>query len=316
MIFLWLKNSCWKWSTSIRNNLEPRLRLVDLAFQAKNRDVIETRIKEIKQIDGADGPTGRYQEIRYTHSGEPSIPPTTDEQKALRSSARLMINDLSSRRPDWPQIPLALAQLDEQELAQPDLDDATRKRKVDEAANHYLRAIELGQRSLAIIRRATDLLYKAGRPSEVTQLWNQLPTATFWEATCSSRLLPRRYATVITSAHSTWPERQKRPTLDDFRERLWLVQVLLASQRPDRQAEAEAELRSAVNADRSDPDRWMTLVQFLAQTKQMEKAEQAVRDAEVALKDKSPISLARCCEALGQAYKLDRPGRSEDQDLV
>lgn len=89
-----------------------------------------------------------------------------------------MINDLSSRRPDWPQIPLALAMLDEQELAQPGLDDATRKSKLDEAANHYLRAIELGDKRLAIIRRATDLLYGAGRPTEVTQLWNQLPTAT------------------------------------------------------------------------------------------------------------------------------------------
>ena len=49
----------------------------------------------------------------------------------------------------------------------------------------------------------------------------------------------------------------------------------------------------------------MTLVQFLAQMKQMEKAEPAVRDAEAALKDKSPLGLARCCERSGQAYKLN-----------
>ena len=175
---------------------------------------------------------------------------------------------------------------------------------MDEAANHYLRAIELGERSLAIIRRATDLLYEAGRSSEVTQLWNQLPTATLLgsnlqQQVTAEALRNRDYERALDLARKAVAANP-----DDFRERLWLVQVLLASQRPDRLAEAEAELRGAVNAVRSDPDRWMTLVQFLAKTKQMEKAEQAVRDAEVALKDKSPIGLARCCEALGQAYKL------------
>jgi tetratricopeptide (TPR) repeat protein len=287
-----------------RNNLEPHLRLIDLAFQANNNDDIETQLKEIKQIDGPDGPTERYQEIRYA-LWRAERATNTDEQKALRSNARLLINDLHSRRPDWPQIPLALAQLDEQELAQPNLDSATRKRKEDDAANHYLRAIELGQRSLPIIRRVTDLLYKSGRSSEVTQLWNQLPTVTLLEGNLQQQvtaeaLRNRDYERALDLAR-----KGKAANPDDFRERLWLVQVLLASQRPDRLAEAEAELRDAVNAVRSDPDRWMYLVWFLLdQRKQIEKAEQVVRDAEVALKDKAPVGLARCCEALGQVYKL------------
>ena len=286
------------------NNLEPRLLLLDLAFQAKDKDVIETRLQEIKEIDGADGPTGRYQEIRYAlwqaeHSTD------RDEQRILRSSARLKINELSSRRPDWPQIPLALASLDDQELAQPGLDEATRKDKVNEAANHYLRAIELGQRSLPIIRRATDLLYEAGRRSEVTQLWNQLPTATLLGSNLQQQvtreaLRNRDFERAIDLARKAIAANP-----DDFRERYWLVLVLLASQHPDCQAEAEAELRGAVNAVGSDPDRWTALVVFLAaQTKQMEKAEQALRDAEAELKEKSPVTLARCCEVVGQAYKL------------
>ena len=162
---------------------------------------------------------------------------------------------------------------------------------MDEAANHYLRAIELGERRLAIIRRATDLLYEAGRPTEVTQLWNQLPTATLLGAICSSRLLPRRYAIVITSARLDLARKAKAANPGDFRAAArararfsWLVRARIAS------AEAEAELRVAVNAVRSDPDRWIILVQFLAQSRQMEKAELAARDAEVALKDKSPMA--------------------------
>ena len=79
------------------------------------------------------------------------------------------------------------------------------------------------------------------------------------------------------------------------------MEVLRAGPAP---AEAEAELRDAVTADRFDPERWLALVLFLAQTKQMEKAEQALRDAEGSLRDRSPMGLARCSEALGQAYGL------------
>jgi cellulose synthase operon protein C len=288
-----------------RNDLGPRLRLLDLAFLAKSRDDIKSQIEDIKKIDGGDGPTGRFQEIRFELWQAEQPGTNEDEKKALRSSARLKINDLISRRPDWPQIPLALAQLDEQELAQPDLDDSTRKRKFDEAANHYLRAIELGERRLEIIRRAADRLYDAGRPTEVTQLWNQLPTATLLGSSLQQQVTAEAVRKGDYDRALELARKAVAANPDDFRERLWLVQVLLASQqRPDRLAEAEAELRSAVNAVRTDPDRWMTLVQFLAQTKQMEKAEQTVRDAELALKDKWPIGLARCCEALGQVYKL------------
>jgi hypothetical protein len=59
----------------------------------------------------------------------------------------------------------------------------------------------------------------------------------------------------------------------------------------------------------------MTLVQFLAQTKQMEKAEQAVRDAEVALRTSRPSALPGAVRRW-DSLQADRPRRSEDQDLV
>jgi len=289
-----------------RNDLEPRLRLLDLAFQAKDRDDIKSQLEQIKKIDGGDGPTGRYQEIRFDLWQAEQLTTTEEsEKKALCSRARLKITELSSRRPDWPQIPLALAMLDEQELAQPDLDVETRKSKLNEAANHYLRAIELGDRRLEIIRRATDRLYDAGRPADVTQLWNQLPTATLMGNSLQQQVTAEAVRKGDYDRALELARKAVAANPGDFRERLWLVQVLLAGQRPDRLDEAEAELRGAINAVRAnpDPDRWMILVQFLAQTNQMDKAEQAVRDAEVVLKDKSPIGLGRCCEALALAYK-------------
>jgi tetratricopeptide (TPR) repeat protein len=285
-----------------RNNLEPRLSLLELAFQANNNDLIKTRLKELKEVDGSDGPTARYQEIRYTLWRAESAT-DTEEQKALRSNARLLISDLQSRRPDWPQIPLALAQLDEQELTQPNLDSATRKRKEDDAANHYLRAISLGQRSLPIIRRVTDLLYKSGRSSEVTKLWNQLPSVTLSEGNLQHQVIAQAINHQDFECAIDLARKAKVANPDDFQSRLLLVEVLLKSQRPKCQDDAEAELRDALNAARFDPDRWIALVGFLAQTKKMDMAEQAVRDAVVPLQDNSPISLARCSEVMGQTYK-------------
>jgi cellulose synthase operon protein C len=86
---------------------------------------------------------------------------------------------------------------------------------------------------------------------------------------------------------------------DDFSERLWLVRILMES---GRQADAEAELRRAVELAPSDPVRWTTLVNFLIQTKQPAPAEKAIRDAEAKL-PQAPLALALCCELLGRAYE-------------
>jgi cellulose synthase operon protein C len=289
------------WSQVARldpNDLEPQLHLLDLAFQAKNKADIENRINEIKRIEGAEGLTARYGHILYQIWQAKN---TTDrqEQEELRKDARSKLNDLGSQRSDWPKIPLAQAELVEQELSQPDLSEDKKKSKQNEAAGLYLRAIELGQRDPGIIRRATDLLYATDRKAEVTQLWTQLPTTTIAGSDLQRQvsveaLRNRDYEGALDLARKA-----KAANPNDFRESLLLVQMLIANQR---QAEAETELREAVDATPADPDRWLALVQFLAMTKQMEKAEKAAHDAESALKQK-PLGPARCCEVLGRTFK-------------
>ena len=73
-----------------------------------------------------------------------------------------MLTELSTRRPDWSLIPLAQAELLEQEIAQPNLDKETLKGKQDEAASAYLRAIEQGQRSLAVIQPCHGFALRLG----------------------------------------------------------------------------------------------------------------------------------------------------------
>ena len=93
----------------------------------------------------------------------------------------------------------------------------------------------------------------------MTQLWNQLPAATFSGATCSIRLSPSAYATVITSRTIDLARKAKAANPDDFQARLRLVEILLASPDP---AIAWLKPRPRFAAPSTPsapiPDRWLT----------------------------------------------------------
>ena len=109
-------------------------------------------------------------------------------------------------------------------------------------------------------------------------------------------------STIATSRAEEIARKAVAANPGDLQERLLLVRVLLASGRP---ADAEVELRQAVDYAKSDPDRWIALVMFMAITKQPEKAEKAVSEAQQNLpKSQAALALARCCELVGQAYGL------------
>jgi tetratricopeptide (TPR) repeat protein len=295
------------------NDLDVQQRLLRLAFLTRQKPEIEHRINEIKRIDGADSLASKFADLQYM-VWQARTSADRAEQVKLRGVARSLISDLSSRRPDWPFVPLALADLVEQELedvlrqeSQPDLSDeakkqldARRKRLIDESASLYLRAIELGQRTLDVIHQATDRLYAAGRSSEVAQLWSQLPAATLAGGNLQQQVLEDAVKHRDFDQALELARKAKAANPYDLRQHLRLAQVLIASQR---QEEAEAELREAVDQVRSDPDRWVYLVGFLVQTKQLGKAEKAFREAESVLKSQSPLGLAKCSELLAQAYK-------------
>ena len=187
---------------------------------------------------------------------------------------------------------------------------ATRPRKTSQkrikglqeaAANFYISAVEQGQTNLAIVRRATDLLYATGRSSEVSQLWNRLPAGSIVGgglqdqaavAALRNRDFQRAYD-LTRQAVEAHP--------DDFRERFFLAQILRLTGKP---AEAVAELRKGVDLAPTDPDRWLNLILFLVQSGQLEDAEKVIPQAEAALpKDKAPLYLARYCAVLGLAYQ-------------
>ena len=157
-------------------NLELRLMLLDLAFQTANEPEIERDIKQIGEIEGRDGVLSRYCQVRYLIWQAQCA---TDKSKQLtrRTEARVLLNELMGRRGDWSVIPLALAELEEQEIVQGGLTEDERRVKEGNVASYYLQAVRLGQRRPALVRRTVELLFRNKRGPEAMELLNSIPVA-------------------------------------------------------------------------------------------------------------------------------------------
>ena len=216
-----------------------------------------------------------------------------------------------ARRPELPAIPVALAQLEQQELRQGqvrpnELTEGQIYEKEESIIRSYQRAIDLGQRSSAIVRKTVKLLFKHKRGNEALDLVNSIPVASQLASDLGRQALLfavenrdfQRAEEIAANAVKAKPA--------DLQERVLLVQILLNR---GRLAEAETVIREAVNLSRADSDRWILLVQFLVLTKQQAKAAQAVNDAEAALpREQAPLALAQCCFQIGKSYEGSNEG--------
>jgi hypothetical protein len=142
------------------NDFDLRLTLLDLAFQTANSDEIDKNIKRIEEMEGSEGLLGRYCQVRYLiwqaqRAGDKD--PQKAEALRLRTKARVLLNELMSRRANWSVIPLALAELEQQELAQGSLKADEIQAKEESIIRFYRRAIDLGQHSSAVVRRTVQL---------------------------------------------------------------------------------------------------------------------------------------------------------------
>src|SRR5262249_11352661 len=122
-------------------SLQPHLQLFNLALQAGDGKRAEEQIAEVGKIDEQYAHLCRAQFLVWQARNEEAAV----KQKA-RDEARGILNELRVRRPDLAMVPLALARLDEDELAVAGDDAAKKKEKLESAITLYRRAIELGHR--------------------------------------------------------------------------------------------------------------------------------------------------------------------------
>jgi tetratricopeptide (TPR) repeat protein len=305
-----LAGKLWKELAALDpKSLQPHVRLIELALDANDKAGIDQALEQIRRIDGDDGTNARYWSTRSMiwqaeqlagGAGKANDGGNRNqrlEALRLRNEARLKLGELATLRPSWPLVPLALGKLDELDAEQPDLDDSVKKSKQGDAGVHYRQTIELGMNSLNLLRRTTSLLLSAGRFDELRRLWSQLPDSRWQHDTAE---LVFREGNIDEALRLAQSAVDAKP--NDFQERLWLATLLLRSDRPGRQGEAEAQFRGAAERAGSNPTPWLVLVEFLISTGQLEKAEGTMADARKALGDEAPLGLARCCEVLSRAY--------------
>jgi cellulose synthase operon protein C len=301
-----LKGAAAAWEQLAREeaqSMQPRLQLFELAMQSGDAERAEEQIREVEKLDQQYGYLCRSQYLVWR--ARAATDPAAKEK--ARGEARGLLSELRVRRPDWSKVPLALAGLDEEELADAGADEARRREKLESAITLYRRAIELGLRDPGVARHYVQLLFRAGRGSEALEFYTQMPemgqfTGDLGRAATELALANRDYRQAEDIARKAV---EAKP--EDFQARVELARVLMEQRR---YPEAEDELRKAIDAAKTDPDRRITLVRFMVLTRQPAKAEEAVRDAEAHIAA-APLAMAQCCGIAGKAFELSEPDRAK-----
>lgn len=267
-----------------KSDVRLRLSLFEAALAVGKDASMQQAVAELRRLEGEAGVLWRYcaavRLIRQARQSE-KLPPLDEAQKLLEAVA--------AQRGNWPAVYIAKA----------DLDDL--RGNADESIANYRRAIELGERNPRIVRQLVQQLYKRQRfaeaEHEIQKLQKQAP---------SSDLQRMMVAIFVQQQDNERAAQQAVDTVSpdstDYRDHLWLGQVLATSgQRVD---QAEKHLRRAAELAPDKPETWLALVQLLAAARQTQQAHEVITQATAKLPpDQAPLTLAYCFETLGQLDK-------------
>ncbi len=282
------------------NNLGIRLVLFDLALLAKSDTEIERELKEIRDIEGENGTFWRYAEAarRIQKARPQENEELTDAGRRALREARQFLVAAATRRTSWARIPSLEAEIDELEG------------RTASAIDKYQRALNLGERRPAIVRRTVQLLFEQKRFDEANAAVSKLLDR---ENTLLAAGLGKLAAdTLLSKADPSQRDTERAldlavksvsPDSKDYRDPLWLGRVQWAS---DKKAEAEKSLRRACELGETAPETWVTLVAYLVSADKKKEAEQAIeRAAKKIPADKAPLALGACYENIGDLKKAE-----------
>lgn len=268
-------------------NLRIRLQLFDLALERQDFDLMEQLVRELREAEGDSGFLWKYGWAALTVTR--SLHGNPDQL----AQARSLINELAAARPTWSRIALLEGALEELQG------------NLEQAADKYLRAIELGEQRPRVVQKTVQMLFERGRYLDADRVLRNLQG----ENAAISGDLQRLAAEVSLQMrdYDRALELARRPVeagSSDYRDYLWLGQVLTVA---GRRAEAEKFLRQAVTLNPLAPDAWVSLVQALATAGQKEKAVEVIRQAQSRLPEAQvPLVLAQCYELTGSLDQAEQ----------
>jgi tetratricopeptide (TPR) repeat protein len=301
------------------HDLELRLVLFELALQAKDRTEMEQIQKGIRQIEGNGGPFGRLCEatrlIQLAKEPAKSENESSDATQAapinlsLLTQAQSQLELAAAKRPTWPALSLARADIEEVE-GHP-----------EKAINHYRRAVELGERNPRVLHRLVNLLLEQHRVEEADQEIRKLQQ----QGPLRDDLQRLAVAVSLQSQDSARAARLAVNAVNqgstDYKDYLWLGQVLATAGRSA--DDAEKQFRRAVELAPKVPDTWLALVKYLAGAKKLGEAEKIIEQARRQLPSEgASLTMAACYEDIGriekakEEYQLALKARPDDPTVL
>jgi tetratricopeptide (TPR) repeat protein len=263
-------------------NLRLRLRLFDLALQSRDAGTLRRVVDEIHHIEGEDGAMWRYGEAALAAI-------SANKNKGLLAGARQHLAEVATRRPNWPRVAIMeglIAELDGNPVL---------------AAQKYRHAISLGDRQPNVVRRLVELLFQQGRYLEADEVIQKLPQQVFLKGDFGQLAVSLSLRLQNSDRALEWARQTVPVDSKNYRDFVWLGMVLEAT---DQQARAEASFRRAIALAGNVPDPWVALIQHLARSNQVTRAEEAIREAERSLGD-APLAFGQCFEAIGRRDRAE-----------
>lgn len=267
--------------------LDLRFGLLRLALADNDEKAARAQVAQLKELEGEGGAYWRCGDVATRLQFSPN------DEKTWIHDARGLLKPAAEGRPDWSLPALLLGELDE------------REGNLEKAFQNYRAAIELGERSPALVRRTVQWLQSRQRFDEAQDLLRRLAGQLTLDADLARLALPALVGReppeqILEKARRLVPESSR-----DYRDHLWLGQLLGAVGR--KPADAEKAFRRAAALAPDAGDAWVGLILFLVSSNQKPQAEAALAEAEQKLKlPESAAALAVCLEALGQTAKAEK----------
>ncbi len=290
---------CSEAAKLLPHNLRARILLFDLALRAADPEALGEVVAEIEQIEGQGAlwHYGRALEL---------VLRSIVSKENHWSKARNLLMQAAALRPAWSRVPLLLAEI------------AERQGDSQQALAYYQRAFDLGEDNPRVIRRLLQLLYERQRYGEADRVLRRLEEL---RAPFTGDLV--RLASEISLRLQEFDRalelaRQSAAVSNDYRDRVWLAQVLTIlairaraegrfAQFDQMVADAEREYRAALSLNPQAIEAWVAIIRFYGAIGQNEEAEAALQEAQATLSQGlGPLALAYCYTLLGRYEDAER----------
>ncbi|WP_397571850.1 tetratricopeptide repeat protein [Schlesneria sp. T3-172] len=265
-------------------NLPVRLALLDIALSAKKPDLMASVLEEVKGIAGEKAVWHYGQALRLSLSSNGA--PSESDAKTLRREGLAHLSKAKTTAPNWSRIPLLAGEISEQ-LGDP-----------DQAADYYLEAIRLGDRSTAVSGRTLALLFKLSKFDAAANLIRELKeshvsfTEEMHRAEVDIALELGRSKEALKATEDL--VRVSKEALDP----LWLGQVYATL---GNYKLAEPQFREAIALNKSDPKAWIGLVQVLVLSGKKNEVDSIIAEEQTALSgEQAPLTIGLSYELAGK----------------